>query len=367
MKGQGNSFATPREVSPSRIINLCASPAPSCLRYPSVVNAACRISDAADRQRAARRPLARPRAACRPPGALAPGAATAGPFDYPARRSGGSADLDARGGGGPRRRRSHAHPGARARRGLDGERSARVPAGPGRAGSGRVDRGHGQAPRPGALSTRLSVRGRERGPRPAAHRRPSRPTPRGQAGRRPAGGAWRRLCAHLRAGRHAALRALLGPPPLPSARLRALRAGRARGGTLARPDLKQGFCLTDNDRVQGVPDPPPRVYDVGHRDTDCGRNRPGARYLEEGISVAWTDVYSPHLEGQQIEVTGLAAGTYDLVHTANPEGRLRERGHRNNTASVRLRLSWPRGRRAEPRVRVLARCPARPRCAKRAR
>ena len=137
---------------------------------------------------------------------------------------------------------------------------------------------------------------------------------------------------------------------------------RARDGALARPDLKQGFCLTDNDRLRRIADPPEPVYEVGHRDTDCGRGRPRARYLEEGLSVGWTDVYDPHLEGQQIDVTGLPAGAYDLVHRANPDRRLRETSYANNAASVRLRLGWPGGHGAKPAVRVVARCPARARC-----
>jgi len=137
---------------------------------------------------------------------------------------------------------------------------------------------------------------------------------------------------------------------------------RKPGGALARPDLKQGFCLADSFRRRGIPNPPARVYEVGHNDTDCGKRRPDDNYLEEGISVGWGDDYDPHLEGQQIDVTGLAAGVYVLVHRVNPERRLRELRYDNNDASVRLRLSWPGGRGAPPRVRILRHCPSRASC-----
>ena len=134
---------------------------------------------------------------------------------------------------------------------------------------------------------------------------------------------------------------------------------RRPGGALARPDLKQGFCLADSfglDRDR-VPDPPAAVYEVGHRDTDCDKRRPRSDYVEEGISVGWGDDYDPHLEGQQIDVTGLAAGAYVLVHRVNTERRLRELRYDNNDASVRLRLSWPGGHDSPPRVKVVRRCP----------
>ena len=137
---------------------------------------------------------------------------------------------------------------------------------------------------------------------------------------------------------------------------------RKPGGGLARPDLKQGFCLADSFHRRAIPKPPIRVREVGHLDTDCGKRRPDDNYLEEGISVGWGDDYDPHLEGQQIDVTGLRAGAYVLVHRVNPERRLRELRYDNNDASVRLRLTWPGGRNAPPRVKVLRRCPGRASC-----
>lgn len=142
---------------------------------------------------------------------------------------------------------------------------------------------------------------------------------------------------------------------------------RRASGRLARPSLKRGFCLADSFRLRGIADPPEPVLDIGYDDTDCGKKKPLTTYVEEGISVGWGDDYDPHFEGQQIDVSRLRAGLYDLVNRVNPDRRLRETSYRNNDASLRLRLSWPLGFRSKPRIAVLRRCPASAQCALRGR
>ena len=116
-----------------------------------------------------------------------------------------------------------------------------------------------------------------------------------------------------------------------------------RDGLLAGHDRKTGFCLNDAYET--------RATSLRPRWTgDCGRNRPGARRLREGISPGFGDDYVPEREGQSIDVTDLPPGRYVLVHRANPERALRESSYANNAASVAIEL---RGR----RVTVLARCP----------
>ena len=78
--------------------------------------------------------------------------------------------------------------------------------------------------------------------------------------------------------------------------------------------------------------------------------------------MGYSDVYPAHFHGQNIDVTRVQAGIYVLVHRASPNLLIRELRYENNAASVRIRLSWPRGRSKEPAVRVLARCPATERC-----
>src|SRR4051794_26710201 len=116
-----------------------------------------------------------------------------------------------------------------------------------------------------------------------------------------------------------------------------------RGGQSIGRDRKTGFCLNDAYAT--------RAANVRARWTgDCGRNRPGARTLREGISPGFGDDYVPEREGQSIDVTHLPPGRYVLVHRANPDRELHESSYANNAASVSIEL---RGH----RVRVLARCP----------
>jgi hypothetical protein len=118
---------------------------------------------------------------------------------------------------------------------------------------------------------------------------------------------------------------------------------RRDGRPIGRRDRKTGFCLNDAYETRAL-------NRVPRWTGDCGRNRPGAQTLREGISPGFGDDYVPLREGQSIDVTGLPPGRYVLVHRVNPERVLRERSYANNAASVAIAL---RGR----GVRVLARCP----------
>ncbi|MGH3104748.1 MAG: lysyl oxidase family protein, partial [Gaiellaceae bacterium] len=124
-------------------------------------------------------------------------------------------------------------------------------------------------------------------------------------------------------------------------------------------DRKSGFCLADHyglarGRVRAFG--PPRFLE------SCGSGRPDLLSVEHGTSVGYTDRYPAHFHGQNVDVSGVPPGIYVLVHRANPSGRLREGTLANNAASVRLRLSWPYGRRHAPRVRVLRVCGRSERC-----
>jgi len=125
-------------------------------------------------------------------------------------------------------------------------------------------------------------------------------------------------------------------------------------GRVAVRDRKSGFCLIDRwglaRQVRGIEPALPRF--VG----DCATLRPDALRVEQGSSVGYTDRYPAFFHGQDLELTGLPAGRYVLVQTANPERRLREVDYANNAASVLLRLSWPTGRASPPRVQVLRTC-----------
>jgi hypothetical protein len=118
-------------------------------------------------------------------------------------------------------------------------------------------------------------------------------------------------------------------------------------GRLAGRDHKTGFCLRDAYERQALNRSP--VWT-----TECGRRRPRAASVRQGITPGFGDDYVPLKEGQSIDVTGLR-GRFVLVHRANPDRVLRERSYANNAASVLIDL---RG----GRVTVLRRCPSTSTC-----
>lgn len=122
-------------------------------------------------------------------------------------------------------------------------------------------------------------------------------------------------------------------------------------------DRKSGFCLGDRYLVTD-PVLPARPRESVYR-SRCGLERPRLMDVREGISVGYGDDYAANLEGQYLPLTGLAGGRYLLVHRVNVDRRIRELDHRNNAASLLIRLAWRGG---VPYVRILARCPDRAAC-----
>ena len=122
-------------------------------------------------------------------------------------------------------------------------------------------------------------------------------------------------------------------------------------------DRKTGFCLGDRyDTLEALPGKPAiRAY--GGR---CGLRSPGRLGVREGISVGYGDDYHATLEGQYVDVTGVPAGRYVLVHSVNETGALEESRADNNASSLLLRLTWRGGR---PSVEQLRRCPGTDACA----
>ena len=102
-------------------------------------------------------------------------------------------------------------------------------------------------------------------------------------------------------------------------------------GTPVARDHKTGFCLRDTYETRALNRRP--VW-TG----ECRRNDPRATSVREGISPGFGDDYVPQKEGQSIDVTHVPPGQYVLVHTANPDGVLRERSYANNSAAALLAL-----------------------------
>jgi Lysyl oxidase len=127
----------------------------------------------------------------------------------------------------------------------------------------------------------------------------------------------------------------------------------AQGDRVTR-DRKTGFCLGDRYRANLAL--PGRSPNAVYRNR-CGRGAPDLMTINEGISIGWGDNYTPHLEGQELELTSLPAGRYVLVHRVNPTRDLRESDYSDNASSMAIELTWPRGRSLPPRIDVVGRCP----------
>jgi hypothetical protein len=108
---------------------------------------------------------------------------------------------------------------------------------------------------------------------------------------------------------------------------------RTLGGRLVAPDRKTGFCVGDRyetDSGETLPGEPRRAVWT----QECGRGQPQRLVLSQGLSPGFGDDYVPRLEGQYVDVTGVAPGRYRLIHAVNVDRTLRESDYTNNAASV---------------------------------
>ena len=130
---------------------------------------------------------------------------------------------------------------------------------------------------------------------------------------------------------------------------------RASDYKLVAPDQKTGFCLGDRyntDTTTQLPAEPAQPVYTSY----CGRNQTDLLSVTEGISVGYGDVYFANLEGQFVDVTGVPAGQYYLVHRVNADRSLAESDYSNDSASLLIDLSWPQGTASAPVVKVLRAC-----------
>jgi hypothetical protein len=121
----------------------------------------------------------------------------------------------------------------------------------------------------------------------------------------------------------------------------------ASGRLLAR-DYKAGYCLGDRVAVHGG---------VHARWIDsCGRDRPRALRVAQGLSPGFADPYAADLAGQTVDVSGLPPGEYELVNVVNPAHLFRESAYGDDAASVRFVLARPPAPAGIAFVQVLATC-----------
>jgi hypothetical protein len=135
---------------------------------------------------------------------------------------------------------------------------------------------------------------------------------------------------------------------------------RTLSGRRVRPDQKTGFCLGDREEASLARLNPAPYY--GPLTGECDRGHPEALRVLEGLTPGWLDDYGPQLEGQYIDITGLPAGQYSLVHQANADGRIREHDRHNDVASALIRVRWPNGPGQSPVVGMIRTCVGRATC-----
>ncbi len=73
--------------------------------------------------------------------------------------------------------------------------------------------------------------------------------------------------------------------------------------------------------------------------------------------MGYGDIYYATLEGQFVDVTGVPAGQYYLIHRVNADRKLAETDYSNDAASLLIDLSWPDGTSQAPSVKALRGCP----------
>jgi hypothetical protein len=117
-----------------------------------------------------------------------------------------------------------------------------------------------------------------------------------------------------------------------------------------RRDRKQGFCL--GDRYQLTPGrrmkhQPRKPAYPGY----CGRDHPELTKMVEGITVGWGDNYPANIEGQFIDIAGIAPGRYLLVHRIRAGGLL-ENDPYNDVSCAAIELKAPAGAGLAPTVTV---------------
>jgi hypothetical protein len=98
---------------------------------------------------------------------------------------------------------------------------------------------------------------------------------------------------------------------------------------------KVSFCLMDIEPDDGTSTGPTTFYGFGYPlYMSCAA---GSGF--QGISAGWRDVYSNRTPGQQIDLQGIADGTYALVVVTDPEGQLLETSKDDNIAVAGVTLS----------------------------
>jgi Bacterial Ig domain/Lysyl oxidase len=117
--------------------------------------------------------------------------------------------------------------------------------------------------------------------------------------------------------------------PLTSFTLNRPRSDGSAGRVVA-VSPKTDYCITGDTFVGGVPNSPGQTFIPQRNCTTPTKPL--------GWSVGWGDEYDQTDDGQPIDLTGVANGTYILQGTVDPEHVLTESNRRNDVVDTRLRI-----------------------------
>ena len=109
--------------------------------------------------------------------------------------------------------------------------------------------------------------------------------------------------------------------------LRGVAADGSIGTNVYGSSAKVSFCMMDTTRITSTIE-----HSSAKTYSTCPRDQ------VQGISVGWADAYGWRLAGQSIDVSGVPDGTYWLVSTSDPGGRLLETNDSNNTTALRVAI-----------------------------
>lgn len=121
-----------------------------------------------------------------------------------------------------------------------------------------------------------------------------------------------------------------------------LRVGSPTGSVVGDNSIKTTFCLIDWYKLEGNSPTTERIY------FECN----GAY---QGISPGWVDQYHQATDGQELDLTGVPAGRYYIVSTANPDSIFIEENFTNNIAWVAFDLT--RDSNGNPKIKIVDHSP----------
>ncbi len=106
---------------------------------------------------------------------------------------------------------------------------------------------------------------------------------------------------------------------------------------------KEAFCLANTDAVDYTVKNANWHPENTDLSTACGQEN--SISVREVLDVGSGDTYTQDLPGQSFDITNLPNGTYYIQVLANPENRLKETNHKNNSALRKVVLGGKKGAR----------------------